>query len=113
MKKIFTLSVLLALLACTPGFSQNNVWNAASFKSSTDTISLENMSGAAAISFPGTAPYATDTISFPSGFKFRYGLDDFSRFSVSRYGWIKLGAKILQSFYTSEDSIIVPFSNQF
>ena len=112
MTKNFTLSVFLFLLISIPGFTQNNVWNAVSFKFSTDTISLENMSGATAISFPGSTPYATDTISFPSGFSFHYGLDEFTRFSVSRYGWLKLGTKISQTFYTTEDNILVPFSNQ-
>jgi hypothetical protein len=93
-------------------YSQNNVWNSNSFKLSYDTISLENMAGATSLTFPSSGIRATDTISFPAGFRFHYGLEEFSQFSISSYGWMKFGAKVSLNTYANEDTIIVPFSNE-
>nr|AUN35654.1 hypothetical protein [uncultured bacterium] len=112
MKKIFALFlVCIFSFFFIRGFSQNNVWNASTFKLTTDTISLDNMTGATAVTFPVISPYATDAISFPGGFTFRYGLDSYNLFSISSYGWIKLGGKIVQLFFTNEENVIVPFCN--
>ena len=69
------------------------------------------MAGATTITIPGISPYATDTISFPDGFQFRFGMSSYNLFSVSRKGWIKLGAKILQPYVSTENDIIVPFGS--
>ncbi len=110
MKKTFTAISFIALFSYIVN-AQNNVWNATSFKFSTSISSLENMTGATLVTFPVSGVKATSLISFPSGFKFRYGVDEFSQFSLSAYGFLKFGKNIDQSIITNQDSVIVPFSN--
>ncbi len=113
MKKIVgPLLVAIFLHLFSSSYCQNNVWNSVSFKLSTDTISLENMVGATPVTFPVSGIRATDTISFPAGLKFHFGMQSYSQFSISSYGWMKLGSKVRLNNYTNEDTIIVPFSNQ-
>jgi hypothetical protein len=113
MKTNLTL-VLVAVLLLASGFSfgQTNAWNANTFKLSSDVASLEDMTGATTVTFPTTGTRSTDTIPFPAGFRFRFGLDTFSRYALNNYGWLRLGTTITSSFYSSQENIIVPFSNQ-
>lgn len=114
MKIIFTATLFIVCIFCTFfAHAQGNVWNSSSFQLSNDILPLENMAGATVAVFPAGAPKATDTIPFDNGFKFHYGLTEYNRFSLSTYGWMKLGAKINSTFNSSEENIIVPLSTNF
>lgn len=113
MKKNSTHLLVLFLLLCTTKVYSQNPWNANTFKLTADIAALEDMTGATAVSFPGSGVRTTDTLSFPAGFRFRYGLDTVKQFSLSTYGWIKLGARNRSNSFINEDSIITIFSNAF
>ncbi len=114
MRIIFSTTVfIICIFFSVTTKAQGNAWNSSSFQLSNDIMPLENMAGATAAIFPGVSPRATDTIPFENGFKFRYGLTEYNRFSLSTYGWMKLGTNINSYFYSSEDDIIVPLSTNF
>jgi hypothetical protein len=108
-------SVLLLLIFVlqVTSLKSQSIWNQQNFKLSKDTISLVSMSGATAVTFTDIppAPYSSGLISFPSGFLFRYGLRSYDKFSVSAYGFIRLGADIADNLPEQQSGVIVPLSN--
>ena len=87
MKKL--ISVLAGIILGTSVFSQS-MWTATSFPLTKDTISLQDMTGATTAVFGGNYT-ATPLLDFPSGFTFRVGFTSYTQFSISAYGYIKLG----------------------
>ena len=103
---VFFLIISITVTSQTP-------WNGNSFKFSRDTISTVDMTGATSVAFTGEVPQPVTSglISFPSGFSFRYGLNTFSTFAVSRFGFIRLGNDIVSNTPELQDDVIVPICN--
>ena len=104
---------MLILVLHVTNLSSQAIWNQQNFKFSKDTISLVNMTGATSVNLTDIppAPYSSGLISFPSGFLFRYGLKSYDKFSVSAYGFIRLGAPIADNLPEQQSSVIAPLSN--
>jgi hypothetical protein len=112
MKKLSVLSLVLTSLLT---YGQSSIWNANTLDFKSDTVSaLENMTGATTATFPSGSDI-TALIPFTTGFSFHYGLDSFTQFSVSKYGFVKLGAVASSNYPIPQDSVIVAFyaSNLF
>lgn len=102
----------LLLLSGHSSLAQTNIWSASNFSFNNDNVALENMSAATAVTFASSGVRATDIISFPSAFRFQYGTQSYSEFSLSAYGMMKFGNKFRYNAYSLEDTVIVAFSNQ-
>ena len=85
--------------------AQSPIWNTGSFAFSRDTSSLVSMNDASPVNFTGSYGN-TALMDFPSGFQFRSGLTNYSKFAISSYGYIKLGGAIFAVNPTLQDSII-------
>jgi hypothetical protein len=90
--------------------AQTPIWNANSFAFSRDTVSLQDMTGSTTASF--TAGFSsTPLAAFPNGFTFHFGTTTYSNFTISSYGYIKLGRPITAANPTFQDTIISALYN--
>src|SRR5258705_944982 len=103
MKRAFF--ILITLMCLGKVFAQNSLWNSTTFPLSKDTISLDDMSGATTATFGGSYN-ATTLLDFPSGFSFPIGFTTYTQFSISAYGYIKLGGVPYFVNPTLQDTII-------
>jgi len=98
-------TVTVTLLLCLHALSQSTIWNPSSFAFSRDTVSFEDMTGATAANF-SAAFSSTSLADFPSGFSFQFGVTQYTKFTISSYGYIKLGRPITAINPTLQDTII-------
>ena len=101
--KLLLTALCLACSLCA--LSQNSILRSSNLALKVDTVTaLEDMTAATTLTI--TSPdIASPLTSFANGFTFRFGLDTFSQFSISRYGFIKFG-NITSFTATSQDSTI-------
>jgi hypothetical protein len=101
--------LLTCLLFAGMGASaQTSIWNSNTMQFKSDTVSaMEDMTGATPFVF--NSDNTTTLVPFGNGFNFHYGLDVFSQFSVSRWGFLKFG-NITSISGTGQDSAIIPFT---
>lgn len=66
------------------------------------------MDQAVAASFLADEYHATGINNFPDGFKFQLGTEKFTSFSISKYGYVKFGARPFAVNPNLQDSVIVP-----
>lgn len=87
-------------------YSQSSIWNSNSMMFSKDTASLEDMSTASILPYNNSFLSATDLISLPSDLSFRFGLNSYTSFSVSAYGYLRLGTAVTDFSPETQDNVI-------
>lgn len=103
-----TLLFILFTFFSVSVFSQTTVWNNQNYYITVDSMPLLKLDDSIKIEING-ATNASTIIDFPTGFRFQSGLDTFNSFSVSEFGYLKLGGLIQQKLAREGDFLIAPF----